>query len=77
MAPVASRPTSPTASVAPDSACTPELLECLLRSVMVRRDGTAWVGSTPAQRVAAWHKILADLRQHEDAVTFADLRPPL
>eukprot|EP01043_Picozoa_sp_COSAG02_P087617 COSAG02_NODE_24860_length_675_cov_1.954861_1_plen_59_part_10 len=32
---------------------------------MVRRDGTPWVGSTPAQRVAAWHKILADLQQHD------------
>ena len=40
---------------------------------MVRRDGTPWVGSTPAHRIAAWHKILADLQQHEDAVTFADL----
>jgi hypothetical protein len=32
------------------------------------------VGSTHAQRVAVWHKILADLQQHEATVTFADLQ---
>ena len=73
MAPVASRPASPTAAAALDTACTPELLECLLRSVMVRRDGTPWVGSTPAQRVAAWRKILTDLQERKADVTFADL----
>jgi hypothetical protein len=42
--------------------------------VLVKRDGTPWTGNTtPAQRVAPFHKILADLQERVTSETLADL----
>ena len=38
--------------------------QVLIATVLVKRDGTPWTGNTtPAQRVAPFHKILADLQE--------------
>ena len=42
--------------------------------MLVKRDGTPWTGNTtPAQRVAPFHKILADLQERVTSETLADL----
>lgn len=47
--------------------------QVLIATVLVKRDGTPWTGNTPAQRVAPFHKILADLQERVTSETLADL----